>query len=75
MLQQEKINELETQADDQKKKGDWFYEHYSEVKALLSKVAEEKQAHGWQGVQRFLGTLKKIKKIDLKDKRISLETK
>jgi len=73
--QQKKLKEVESLTDEHKKRGDWFYEHYSEVKTLLTKVQQEKEAHGWQAVQKFLSGLKKIKKIDLKDKQISLEAK
>src|SRR3989344_4626876 len=69
--QQKKLKEVESLTDEHKKRGDWFYEHYSEVKTLLTKVQQEKEAHGWQAVQKFLSGLKKIKKIDLKDKQIS----
>jgi len=73
--QEEKLKDLEIKVEDYKKKGDWFYENYKDVKTLLDRVQQERAEHGWQGAQKFLSSLKKIKKIDLKEKRITLETK
>ena len=71
--QMERLKEVEQEAEHATSKGDWLYEHYKEVSSLLDKVNEVQKKEGWKGVDVFLKKLKKIKSIDLKEKRIVVE--
>ena len=71
--QHEKLKELESDVDQSTRKGDWLYEHYREVKSLLEKCADIQKDDGWKGVESFLKSLKKIKHIDMKEKKVVVE--
>lgn len=71
--QQERLKEVEAESEKAAKQGDWFYEHYQEVHSLLEKIKEVQKKEGWKGVELFLKRLKKIKRVDLKEKKVILE--
>lgn len=68
-----RLNEVEEEAEHATDKGNWLYEHYQEVSSLLDKVNEVKEKEGWKGVELFLKKLKKISKVDLKEKKVVVE--
>ncbi len=71
--QQQKLHECETKIEEKTKRAEWIYEHYNEVKQLLELVEKTRASGGWQAVAEMLKKMKKIKSIDLKEKKITVE--
>lgn len=70
--QEKHLAELEAEADSESAKGDWFYENYADVKKLLDAVAKARSDGGWGAAEKLLKGLKKITKVDMKEKKITL---
>jgi predicted ribosome quality control (RQC) complex YloA/Tae2 family protein len=68
--QVQKVISAEEKATEHTTKADWIYEHYHEIEKLLQAIHTEREKNGWDGVKKFLKSLKKIEQIDLKDKKI-----
>ncbi len=71
--QAEAIMQLERQIQEDTRKGELIYEQYAEVQALLQKVQELKSKASWEEVKRELEKNSKVRKVDMKDKKVLLE--
>jgi predicted ribosome quality control (RQC) complex YloA/Tae2 family protein len=71
--QQQKLHDCEERTEEETKKAEWIYDHYKEIKQLLSLVEKSRASGGWQAVTETLKKMKKIKSIDLKEKKITVE--
>lgn len=71
--QEETIKELETEMEENTKKGELVYQHYPKLDQLLTIVQKLQRTSGWSAVEKELRTVKKIKHIDLKNKKITIE--
>ncbi len=71
--QQESIMALEQSIEENAKKGELMYEKYTPLQKLLEIVKELKKTKGWEQIAQELTKEKKIKHIDLKNKKVVIE--
>lgn len=71
--QEEAIVSLEQKAELNKRKGELIYERYLPLQKMLEIVKEMRKTKDWKAVAEELKKEKKIKKIDLKEKKIILD--
>ncbi len=51
-MQQKSLQNLEQKSDEERKKGEYIYEHYQEIKKLLDEVIEAKKKLSWKEVKQ-----------------------
>lgn len=74
MEQQERtLKELEKKTSEEAAKGDLIYQHYTDIKKFLDAVEKTKVLGGWDGVKEMLSKMKKIKEINMKEKKIKVD--
>ena len=71
--QEEAISLQEQNIDENTKKGEVIYEKYQPIQKLLDIVNEMKKTKDWSDISTELKKEKKIKSIDLKNKKIMIE--
>lgn len=71
--QQESIKALEESISLNKKKGEVVYENYAQLQKMLEIVKEMRKAKDWAEIEKELNKVKKIVKVDLKNKKVVLE--
>ncbi len=71
--QEEAVKELEQKIDLNKQKGELIYNYYQPLHKLLEIVNEFKKTKDWSEISKELEKEKKIKNIDLKNKKIAIE--
>ncbi|MBU0456986.1 MAG: NFACT family protein [Nanoarchaeota archaeon] len=71
--QQDAIVKLEEKIELNKRKGELIYEKYSPLQKLLDIVNELKKIKEWNEIGKELKKEKKIKKVDLKEKRVVVD--
>lgn len=71
--QQQAIHELETKINLSKQKGELIYDRYTPIKTLLNIVKELRKSKDWNEIALELRKEKKIKAIDLKQKKIIID--
>lgn len=71
--QQHSIQELETKISLYKQKGELIYEKYAPLQKLLEIVKELRKSKNWNEIASELKKEKKIKNIDLKQKKIVID--
>lgn len=59
-LQQKRLNELQQKAIEEHRRGEWMYEHYQEVKKLLTDIAEAKKTLSWKEIKQKFPRIKEI---------------
>jgi len=59
-MQQKRLAELEQKAIAEHKKGEYIYEHYQEVKQLLTDIIEAKKTLSWKDVKQRFSQIKEI---------------
>ncbi|MFC1801568.1 NFACT family protein [Nanoarchaeota archaeon] len=70
-----RIQKLENQEKISTQKAEQIYENYQEIKDFLEKVKLAKEKYSWTEIENQLKNIKKIKQINLKEKKISLQLK
>ncbi len=73
--QQEAIEKQEKNIGKNTQKGEKIYEHYAPLQKLLDAVSELKQSNTWQEISKSLKKEKKIKSVNLKEKKVVIELK
>jgi len=71
--QEESLQEYKVNAQMQMKKGELIYEKYVPLQKLLDIVKELKQKKNWQEIAAELKKEKKIKEVNLKDKKVVID--
>jgi len=71
--QEEAILLQEKNIDENTKKGELIYEKYTPLQKLLDIVKEMKKTKDWSDISSALKKEKKIKKVDLKNKKVVIE--
>ncbi len=71
--QESAIQSLQQKIEENTEKGNKIYEHYAALKKLLEIVKELRKTKDWKEVAEELKKEKRIKKIDLKEKKIVVE--
>ncbi len=71
--QEEAVAKQEERIEHNKKKGELIYEKYVPLQKLLEIVEEMKKNQDWQEIAKELQKEKKIKKIDLKNKTLTID--
>jgi len=59
-MQQKNLAELEAKATEEHKKGEYMYEHYQEIKQLLTDIIEAKKTMSWKEVKQKFAQIKEI---------------
>jgi len=72
-MQEQNANKLETQAAEEQKKGEFIYENYQEVKAILDELQVQMKHHSLQELQEKFKGHKNVKEIRPKDGAVVLE--
>ncbi len=67
------VAELQGRITENTAKGEHIYQHYAAIAKLLELVQTVKEARGWEGLTAALQPYKKIKHLNLKNKRITVE--
>ncbi|PIN73605.1 hypothetical protein COV20_05265 [Candidatus Woesearchaeota archaeon CG10_big_fil_rev_8_21_14_0_10_45_16] len=71
--QEKAIEELQEKITLNGKRGDTIYESYAKLQKLRDIVDEMKKTAGWQEIETALKKEKKIKTVDLKNKRVLID--
>ncbi len=71
--QEQAIAEYGQNIAEKARRGELIYENYAALQKLLEAVQEWKQQQGWEAVARELRKLPKIKQINMKEKKITVE--
>lgn len=71
--QQEAVQKQEEDISINTKKAELIYQHYQPLRTLLEIVKELKKTKTWEEIKAELGKEKKIKKVDLKEKKIVID--
>ncbi|MEK6938773.1 MAG: NFACT family protein [Nanoarchaeota archaeon] len=71
--QLESIKSMEETIVENKRKGELIYEHYAQINKLLEIVKEMKKNQEWKEIEAELKKIKKISKVDLKNKKVTLD--
>lgn len=71
--QLESIKSMEEAIELNKRKGELIYENYAPLQKLLETVKEMKKSKEWKEIEAELKKVKKISKVDLKNKRIIID--
>lgn len=74
MIKQQKnsIDKLEKQIDLEQKKGEKIYEKFQEIEEILKTINEAKEKYSWDEIKEKLKGHKVIRKIDPKDKKVTI---
>jgi predicted ribosome quality control (RQC) complex YloA/Tae2 family protein len=59
-MQQQRIAELEQKSAEERRKGEYIYEHYQEIKQFLAEIIEAKRTLGWREIKQKFPNVKKI---------------
>jgi predicted ribosome quality control (RQC) complex YloA/Tae2 family protein len=59
-LQQKNLDALEAKAAEERKKGEYFYEHYQEIKQLLTDIIEARKTFSWKEIKCKFTQIKDI---------------
>ena len=59
-MQQKRLGELEQKAVEEHKKGEYIYEHYQDVKQLLTDIVEAKKTMSWKDVKAKFKQIKEL---------------
>jgi len=59
-MQEQSLAMLEQKAEEERKKGEYIYEHYQEVSKLLSEITEAKKELSWKEVKAKFPQIKEI---------------
>jgi predicted ribosome quality control (RQC) complex YloA/Tae2 family protein len=73
--QETQIKKLENQEKISTQKAEQIYEHYQELRDFLEKIKLAKEKYSWAEIENQLKKIKKIKQVNLKEKKISLQLK
>ncbi|MFH1915963.1 MAG: NFACT family protein [Nanoarchaeota archaeon] len=71
--QEQKIAGFATSAEENQRKGELIYEHYTEIKEILSTINEARKKYSWKEIKDRVKGHKTIKEIDEKKGTITLE--
>lgn len=71
--QEETITALQKKSELHARRGEWVYEHYSEVQQILENAREIRRNGTWEQVAQHLQQDQRVKKVDLKEKKITIE--
>ena len=71
--QEESISSLKEKIEVNSNKGERIYEHYAPLHRLLEIVKELRKTKDWKDVEQELRKEKKIRQVDLKNKRITID--
>lgn len=71
--QEETIKKQEERSELNSKKAEEIYGHYQPIKKLLEIVQEMRESKAWGEIEKELKKERKIKRIDLKEKKVVLE--
>jgi predicted ribosome quality control (RQC) complex YloA/Tae2 family protein len=59
-VQQQNLAQLEQKSVEERKKGEYIYEHYQEIKKLLDEIVEAKKKLSWKEVKAKFSQIKEI---------------
>ncbi len=71
--QEESLGNLQQRVEMNKKKGELIYENYTPLQRLLAIVAEMRKTKSWGEIADELKKERKIKKVDLKEKKLVID--
>lgn len=71
--QEEAIGRLEEDINTNSRKGELIYEKYAALQKLLDIVQELKKNHDWQEIAQELRKERKIRDVDLKNKKVTID--
>lgn len=71
--QEDSIKKLEQDIEDNNEKAEMIYTYYTSISKLLEIIKELKKTRNWEEIRKELEKEKKIKKVDLKNKKIVVE--
>lgn len=71
--QEAALKSQQKKIDDCTRKGEQIYEHYQPLSKLLGIVTELRKTKTWSEIEKELKKEKKIKSVDLKNKRVTIE--
>ena len=71
--QQQKITGFEKSAEENQRKGEVIYEHYTEIKEILSTINDARKKYTWKEIKERVKGHETIKEIDEKKGTITLE--
>ncbi|MBT4651548.1 hypothetical protein HOC13_03420 [Candidatus Woesearchaeota archaeon] len=72
--QEETMDGFKVKIEENAEKGEWIYNHYSQLQKLLELIEEMKKEKSWEEIKKELKKEKKIKQINLKEKKVVLVT-
>ncbi len=73
LSQEEAITSLQQKIELLTRKGEILYERYGAVKEILERGGEARKSGSWEKVAIILQQDKQVKRVDLKDKKVTLE--
>ncbi len=59
-MQEKSLARLEQKAEEERKKGEYIYEHYQEIKKILDEIIEAKKTLSWKEVKAKFSQIKEI---------------
>lgn len=71
--QEESMKNLKDRIEKNTKKAEIIYEKYTPLQRLLEIVKELKKKHEWKEIEQELKKEKRIRKVDLKDKKVLID--
>ena len=71
--QEETIKGLKISAEENKKKGEFIYENYDKIKAILNDLNTARKKLSWEEIKRKLKENKTVKQINEKEGKITIE--
>ncbi|MBU1974855.1 MAG: NFACT family protein [Nanoarchaeota archaeon] len=73
--QEQKISGYEKAAEENQKKGEFIYEHYTEIKDIIDQLNKAREKYSWKDIKKKLKGHKLIKQIDEKEGKIVIDLK
>ena len=71
--QEAMIKGMEKAIDENQKKGELIYEHYTELESILKELNKAKEKYSWKEIKEKLKVHDVIKDLDEKDKKIVVD--
>ncbi|MBC8501433.1 MAG: NFACT family protein [DPANN group archaeon] len=73
--QEEMIEGLERSSEENKRKGEFIYENYEQIKNILTEIIKAKEKFSWKDIKEKLKGHKVIKQVNEKEGKITVELK
>ena len=72
---EEMIEGLERSSEENKRKGEFIYENYEQIKNILTEIIKAKEKFSWKDIKEKLKGHKVIKQVNEKEGKITVELK